>query len=77
LQKSREFDGAFEKFKKRYYDKLEEGDQFISSLYMDEIVYTLLLQNGEKVQESTLRQLLADVIKEFRFQQGTGGSAGY
>jgi len=65
LQKSREFGQALESYKRRYYDALEEGDQFLSSLYMDEIVQTLLLQKGEKIQESTLRQLLADVVKEF------------
>ena len=73
LQKSGEFDRALESYKRRYYDALEEGDQFLSSLYMDEIVQTLLLQKGGKIEESTLRQLLADVVKELGAskEQGT------
>ena len=67
LQKSREFDQALQKFRARYYDALEEGDQFLSSLYMDEIVYTILLQKGQRIEESTLRELLADVPKQFEF----------
>jgi hypothetical protein len=35
-------------YARRYRDALDEGDQFLSSLYMDELLTSILLSRGEE-----------------------------
>ena len=38
---------AFAYYKKRYHESLEERDPFLSSLYLDEIAQTMIINNEE------------------------------
>lgn len=62
LQRVQQFEEALQRFKGRYKETLEEGDRFLSGLYMDEIVYTILLQRGGKITELTLRDAIRETM---------------
>lgn len=62
LQKKENFSEALHIYKNRYKEALKEEDLFLSSLYMDEIVQTILLQRGGQVVESTLREIMSETM---------------
>ena len=62
LQRNQKYSEALQTYKDRYKETLKEGDQFLSSLYADEIVQTVLLQRGGHVVESTLREIMRETM---------------
>ena len=54
LQKEGKTEEAFAYYKKRYHECLVERDQFSSSLYLDEIAQTLIIDDEREVAKQTL-----------------------
>lgn len=58
LQRERRFEDALASFTEKYLASLEEGDRFLSAIYMDEIVQTVLESNPNERTENALRDKL-------------------
>lgn len=65
LQREKKFAEALEGFLQSYVTSLEKGDLFMSALYMDEIVQTVILSNPDQpMNEEGLR----DCLLRFRYR---------
>lgn len=65
LQREGKLKEALEEFIAGYIHSLEEGDRFISAIYLDEVLQTLLLDTGSlasRLSDSDLRKRLSDMI---------------
>lgn len=68
-QKNKQYDNALEIFIQNYKEELYNGDFYLSQLYMDEIIQTILEkavieQNDEKLDNFRLRSIVWRLFKE-------------
>lgn len=64
LQKEGRTQEALQYYKKRYYECLDDGDSFLSSLYLDEIALTLIIENEQLSFEQLHEALVGVAMRE-------------
>ena len=73
LQRKGELKEALNYYVGRYYEALEEGDRFLSVLYLDEIVQTLILMKGKSPSYETfiseIRQIVLPKLKQDKHKE--------
>ncbi len=68
-QKNKEYDKALDIFVQKYMEEIYNGDCYLSQLYMDEIIQTILeksaiKQNDEKLDSVKLDSIIRKLLKE-------------
>ena len=64
LQKEGKTEEAFEYYKTRYCECLDEKDSFLSSLYLDKVAQTLMIRNEELSFEQLRETLVKVALRE-------------
>jgi hypothetical protein len=68
LQKEGNTEEAFRYYRKRYRESLEDGDPFLSNLYLDEIAHTLIIENKnlsfEQLQQHLVKTAMLETLDE-------------